>query len=60
MITMLAPIIAGTAKTLAMSWLSEKLLMQVVLILLERLAKSTKNTVDDEILNAYKKHMESQ
>lgn len=60
MIAMLAPVIAGTAKTLAMSWLSEKLLMQVVLILLERLAKSTKNTVDDEILNAYKKHMESQ
>ncbi len=57
---MLAPVIAGTAKTLAMSWLSEKLLMKVVLILLERLAKSTKNTVDDEILNAYKKHMESQ
>tara|TARA_B100000902_G_scaffold400033_1_gene474841 strand:- start:18673 stop:18855 length:183 start_codon:yes stop_codon:yes gene_type:complete len=60
MIAMLAPVIAGTAKTLAMSWLSEKLLMKVVLILLERLAKSTKNTVDDEILNAYKKHMESQ
>ena len=60
MIAMLAPVIAGTAKTLAMSWLSEKLLMEVVLILLERLAKSTKNTVDDEILNAYKKHMESQ
>lgn len=60
MIAMLAPVIAGTAKTLAMSFISEKLLMQVVLILLERLAKSTKNTVDDEILSAYKKHMESQ
>ena len=60
MIAMLAPVIAGTAKTLAMSWLSEKLLMQVVLILLERLAKSTKNTVDDQILDAYKKHMENQ
>ena len=34
--------------------------MQVVLILLERLAKSTKNSVDDQILDAYKKHMESQ
>jgi hypothetical protein len=60
MIAMLAPVIAGTAKALAMSFISEKLLMQVVLILLERLAKSTKNTVDDDILNAYKKHMENQ
>ena len=57
MIGLLAPVISGTVKTLCMSKLSEKLLKQVILILLERLVKSTKNDIDDQILEAYKKNM---
>ncbi len=57
MIGLLAPVISGTVKTLCMSMLSEKLLKQVILILLERLVKSTKNDIDDQILEAYKKNM---
>ena len=57
MIGLLAPIISGTVKTLCMSMLSEKLLKEVILILLERLVKSTDNTIDDQILERYKKNM---
>ena len=57
MIGLLAPLISGTVKTLCMSMLSEKLIKQVILILLERLVKSTKNDIDDQILEAYKKNM---
>ena len=39
----LASIAAGTVKTLLMSFLSEKLLIQVVLILLKHLSASTHN-----------------
>ena len=58
MIAILAPLIGGTVKTLCMSMLSETLLKQVILILLERLVKSTDNTLDDQILSEYKKHMD--
>ena len=57
MIPLLAPLISGTVKTLCMSMLSEKLLKEVILILLERLVKSTKNDIDDQLLSEYKKHM---
>ena len=57
MIGLLAPIISGTVKTLCMSMLSEKLLKEGILILLERLVKSTKNDIDDQILESYKKNM---
>ena len=55
MISLLAPLISGTVKTMCMSMLSEKLLQQVILILLRRLVASTKNKVDDQILAAYEK-----
>ena len=58
MIGLLAPLIGGTVKTLCMSMLSEKLLAQVVLILLRRLVKSTENDLDDKILAAYEKQIE--
>ena len=58
MIAILAPLIGGTVKTLCMSMLSEALLKQVILIHLERLVKSTDNTLDDQILSEYKKHMD--
>ena len=57
MITALAPLIAGTVKTMALSFLSEKLLIKVVFLLLEKLVKSTANDLDDKILEEYKKSM---
>ena len=57
MIPLLAPIISGTVKTLCMSMLSEKLLQQVILILLTRLVESTDNDLDNKILDAYKKQI---
>ena len=55
MIGLLAPLIGCTVKTMCMSMLSEKLLQQVILILLRRLVASTDNEVDDKILAAYEK-----
>ena len=54
-IGLLAPLISGAVKTMCKSMLSEKLLQQVILILLRRLVSSTKNKVDDQILEAYEK-----
>ena len=59
MIGLLAPLIGGTVKTMCMSMLSEKLLQQVILILLRRLVESTKNDVDDKFLAAYEKSIKS-
>ena len=53
MIGLLAPLIGGAVKTMCVSMLSEKLLQQVILILLRRLVDSTDNKVDDKILKAY-------
>ena len=53
MIGLLAPVIGGAVKTMCMSMLSERLLQQVILILLRRLVSSTENEVDDKILKAY-------
>jgi hypothetical protein len=55
MIGLLAPVIGGAVKTMCISMLSEKLLQQVILILLRRLVESTENKVDDKILEAYEK-----
>ena len=55
MIGLLAHLIGGSVKTMCMSMLSEKLLQQVILILLRRLVESTENDVDDKILAAYEK-----
>jgi hypothetical protein len=57
MVGLLAPLIGGTVKTLCVSMLSEKLLAEVVLILLRRLVKSTDNKLDDKILAAYEKQL---
>ena len=59
MIGILAPVIGGAVKTMCMSMLSEKLLQQVILILLTRLVASTENKVDDQILSAYKKSIKA-
>ena len=57
MIAAFAPVIAGTVKTMALSFLSEKLLIKVVFLLLEKLVKSTANELDDKILEEYQKSM---
>ena len=57
MIAALAPVIAGTVKTMALSFLSEKLLIKVVFLLLEKLVASTENEMDDKIMVEYKKTM---
>ena len=57
MIAMIAPIVASVAKTMALSFLSEKLLIKVVFLLLEKLVKSTENELDDKILAEYLKAM---
>jgi|AP82_1055514.scaffolds.fasta_scaffold291724_2 hypothetical protein len=57
MIGTLAPIVGGIVKTLCMSMLSEKLLQQVILILLRHLVESTENEVDNKILAAYEKSL---
>jgi len=53
MIGLVAPLMGAAVKTMCMSMLSEKLLQQVILILLKRLVESTENEVDDKILAAY-------
>ena len=60
MIAAFAPVIAGTVKTMALSFLSEMLLIKVVLLLLEKLVRSTENDLDDKILVKYKKSMARQ
>ena len=55
MIGLVAPLMGAAVKTMCMSMLSEKLLQQVILILLKRLVESTENEVDDKILAAYEK-----
>tara|TARA_R100000458_G_C8090766_1_gene121564 strand:+ start:392 stop:574 length:183 start_codon:yes stop_codon:yes gene_type:complete len=57
MVAMLAPVLAGTVKTMAMSFLSEKLLQEVVLLLLRTLVNSTKNDLDNKLLAAYEKQL---
>ena len=55
MIGLLAPVITTTVKTLCMSMLSEKLLIECTFILLKSLTKSTKNDLDDKILQEFEK-----
>ena len=57
MIGLLAALIRETVKTLCMSMLTEKLLAEVVLILLRKLVASTDNKLDDKILAAYEKQL---
>ena len=57
MIALLAPVIATTVKGLCMSFLSEKVLQEVVFILLRSLVASTENKLDDKILAAYESNL---
>jgi len=57
MIALFAPVIATTVKGLCMSFLSEKILQEVVFILLRSLVASTENKLDDKILAAYESNV---
>ena len=48
---MIAEILVGTVKTMALSFLSEELLIKVVLLQLQNLLNSTKNVLDGKILD---------
>ena len=48
---MIAGILAGTVKKMALSFLSEELLIKVVLLQLQNLLNSTKNVLDGKILD---------
>jgi hypothetical protein len=53
----MASTLAAIVKGLCGSFLSEKLLQEVILILLRHLVASTENKLDDKILKAYEKSM---
>lgn len=44
-------------KKVALSFLSEKIVIKIAVALLEKLVKSTKNTLDNEIVNEVKKNL---
>ena len=55
MIAMLAPALAGTVKTLAMTAISEKLIIETTFIILRSLVSSSKNELDDKVLKEFEK-----
>ena len=55
MIAMLAPALAGTVKTLAMTAISEKLIIEPTFIILRSLVSSSKNELDDKVLREFEK-----
>ena len=55
MIAMLAPALAGTLKTLAMTAISEKLIIETTFIILRSLVSSSKNELDDAVLKEFEK-----
>ena len=55
MIAMLAPALAGTLKTLAMTAISEKLIIETTFIILRSLVSSSKNELDDKVLREFEK-----
>ena len=55
MIAMLAPALAGTVKTLAMTAISEKLIIETTFIILRSLVSSSKIELDDKVLREFEK-----
>ena len=55
MIALLAPALAGTLKTLAMTAISEKLIIETTFIILRSLVSSSKNELDDAVLKEFEK-----
>ena len=55
---MIAPILIGTVKTLALSLLSEKMLLKLLILLMEWAVPRTSNKLDDKILAMMKEKLE--
>jgi len=58
-IALLGSVVSGVVKTMCVSLISEKLLMIVVKKLLQRLVKSTKNSLDDELMAEFCKQLDA-
>ena len=48
---MIVPLLAGAAKTVVISMLSEKVVLNVLLMLCEWASKKSPNTIDDKIVD---------
>ena len=55
---MIVPLLAGAAKTLVVSMLSERVVLRVLVMLSEWAAKST-NSLDDRLISEMKAKLES-
>jgi hypothetical protein len=56
---MMIPLLAGAAKTLVVSMLSEKVVLRVFLMLGEWAAKRTSTNIDDKIVSEIRKKLEA-
>ena len=55
---MIAPILIGTVKTLALSLLSEKMILKLLITLMEWAVPRTSNKLDDKILVMMREKLE--
>ena len=56
---MIAPILIGTIKTLALTMLSEKMILKLLIVLMEWAVPRTTNELDDKILTLMKEKLEA-
>jgi len=56
---MMIPLLAGAAKTIVISMLSEKVVLRVFLMLGEWAAKRTTTTIDDKIVSEIRSKLEA-
>ena len=56
---MIAPILIGTIKTLALTMLSEKMILKLLIVLMEWAVPRTTNELDDKILILMKEKLEA-
>ena len=56
---MIVPILAGAAKTLVISMLSEKVVLRVLLMLAEWASAKSTTTIDDKIVTEIRKKLEA-
>jgi hypothetical protein len=57
---MIVPMLAGAAKTLIISLLSERVIMKVAIEVLDWLAKRSTNKLDDKLVSTVRQRLEEQ
>tara|TARA_R100000700_G_C3098269_1_gene96511 strand:+ start:475 stop:657 length:183 start_codon:yes stop_codon:yes gene_type:complete len=57
---MIVPMLAGAAKTLIISLLSERVIMKVAIEVLDWLAKRSTNELDDKLVSTVRQRLEEQ